>query len=212
MTKKFACFFLLCLVGMGAARSQTVNCLVAIVNGQAVTLTDLQVAQEFGLYDRNIEGGSADPRLAVLEALIGQKLVLEMGREPMTIGKDELSLAMESLRGRLGPDVFRSKLRKFGLGENDLRPYLEDRIRFERIVAARFAMAIPVARGDAEKYYQEVYAPEQRAKGFEPRTMDSVISELETRIRENIRARKVAEWVKNIRNQAEVRTNKDCLK
>jgi hypothetical protein len=212
MTKKFFLIFGLLIFTTGLARPQTVNCLVAYVNGQALTLTDLQIAQEFGLFTREGEGQTGDPRLAALDALIDQKVVLEVTREPMAVGKDELSQTLAAVRGKLGPDVFRSKLRSFGLTEDDLRPYLEDRIRFERIVSARFATAIPVPRSDAEKFYREVYGPEQRAKGLEPETLESVISDLETRIRENLRARKVAEWIRNVRNQAEVRINRDCLK
>jgi hypothetical protein len=212
MTKKIASIILFCLAAAGTGSSQTVNCLVAVVNGQAITLTDLQVAMEFGLFDREIEGAAGDPKLAVLDTLIGQKLVLEIGRDPSPVGKEELSAALEDLRARLGPEAFRVKLKKFGLAEGDLRPYLEDRIRYERLIAVRFAAAVPVSRGEAEKYYREVYAPERRGKGLEPGPMESVLSELEARIRGGLRARKVADWIKNIRNQAEVRTNKDCLK
>jgi len=212
MAKKIACLLFFLLGGMDLAQAQTVNCLVAFVNGQALTLTDLQIAQEFGLLTWEAEGRIGDPRLAVLDALIDQKVVLEVAREPMAVGKDELSQTLAAIREKLGPDVFRSKLRSFGLAEDDLRPYLEDRIRFERIVSTRFAMAIPVSRSDAEKFYREVYTPEQRAKGLEPDAMESVIPDLETRIRENLRARKVADWIRNVRNQAEVRINRDCLK
>ncbi len=212
MSKRTACFFLFCLLATGPVLPQTVDCLVAVVNGQAVTLTDLEIAREFGFYDRTIEGISGDPRLAVLDALIGQKVVLGMTREPLAIGKDEVSLTLEALRERLGPEIFRTKLGKFGLREDDLRPYLEDRLRYDRVVSVRFGQTSPVSRGDAEKYYRDVYVPGQRAKGLEPDKMESVLSDLERRIRENLKVRKVAEWVWSIRSQAEVRINPDCLK
>jgi hypothetical protein len=212
MIKKIASFFLFLALGTGLGRAQTVNCLVAFVNGQVLTLTDLQIAQEFGLYDRDIEGRSEDLRLAVLDALIDQRIVLEVARGPAAVGKDQLSLALEALRDRLGPAVFRSKLRRFGLAEDDLRPYLEDRIRFARAVSTRFSAIIPVSRGDVEKFYREVYGPEQRAKGVEPEPLESVLQGLEARIRDDLKARKVAEWVRTIRAQAEVRVNRDCLK
>jgi hypothetical protein len=212
MSKKTACFFLFCFLVTGPARAQTVDCLVAVVSGQAVTLTDLEIAREFGFFDRTIEGTSGDRRLAVLDALIGQKVVLGVTREPLAIGKDEVSLALEALRERLGPAIFRTKLGKFGLREEDLRPYLEEQLRYDRVVSVRFGPKSPVSRGDAEKYYRDVYIPEQKAKGLEPDTLESVLSSLERRIRENLKARKVADWVRNLRSQAEVRINLDCLK
>jgi hypothetical protein len=190
-----------------------VNCLVAFVNGEALTLTDLQIAQAFGLYDRDIiEGGSGDLRLAVLDALIDQKVVLEVARGPAAVGKDELSQALGALRDRLGPAIFRNKLSHFGLAEDDLRPYLADRIRFAKAVSTRFSAVIPVSRGDVEKFYREIYDPDERAKGLEPEPLESVLPGLEARVRDDLKARKVAEWVRTIRAQAEVRVNRDCLK
>jgi len=211
MKKIIACLFVIGLAGLSSAGPQTVDCLVAVVNGQAVTLTDLQVAREFEFFARDLEGRTDDPRLAVLDALINQKVALEIAREPVAIGKDEIALAVEALRGRLGPEVFLAKLRKFGLNENDLRPYLEERIRYARVVSARFSAVIPVSRGDVDTFYREVYVPGQKAKGAEPEKLETIIPALEARARENLKARQVAEWLKNIRGQAEIRINKDCL-
>jgi hypothetical protein len=211
MKKIIAGLFVVGLAGLPMAGPQTVDCLVAVVNGQAVTLTDLQVAREFELFAGEVEGRADDLRLAVLDALINQKVALEIAREPMTIGKDEIALAVDGLRAKLGPDIFLAKLRKFSLNEADLRPFLEERIRYARVVSTRFPATVPVSRGDVEKFYREVYVPERKAKGLEPEKMETIIPALESRVRENLKARQVAEWLRNIRNQAEVRINKDCL-
>ena len=211
MKKIIAGFFVVGLAGLPMAGPQTVDCLVAVVNGQAVTLTDFQVAREFELFAGEVEGRTVDPRLAVLDALINQKVALEIAREPMTIGKDEIALAVDELRAKLGPDIFLAKLRKFSLNEADLRPFLAERIRYAQVVSTRFPATVPVSRGDVEKFYREVYVPERKAKGLEPEKMETIIPALESRVRENLKARQVAEWLRNIRNQAEVRINKDCL-
>jgi hypothetical protein len=211
MKKIIAGLFVIGLAGLSLAGPQTVDCLVAVVNGQAVTLADLQIAREFELFARDVEGRTDDPRLAVLDALVNQKVALEIAREPVPIGQNEIALAVEALRGSLGLEVFLAKLRKFGLTEKDLRPYLEERIRYARVVSARFSATIPVSRGDVDKFYREVYGPGQKAKGLEPEKMETVIPALEARVRENLKARQVAEWLRNIRGQAEVRINKNCL-
>jgi hypothetical protein len=105
MNNIIACLLLFGLLGTGAAGVQTVNCLVAVVGGQPVTLTDLHIAQEFGLFDRDVEGAGGDATLAVLDALIGQKLVLAMAREPGSGDKDELDRTLASLRESFGPEA-----------------------------------------------------------------------------------------------------------
>ena len=212
MNKIVARFLIAGILATGGVRSQTVNCLVAVVGNQAITLVDLRVAQEFGLFDRDSGGASISDPAAVLEALIGQKLVAAMAREPGTTAKGEVDRAVAELRSKLGPDAFAAKLAKFGLKEADLRPYLEERLRYERVVSARFIAPVALSRGDVEKYYRDVYAPGERAKGREPAALESVLASLEARVRAELRARKVVEWVRTIRSQADVRINRDCLK
>jgi len=205
----------LCLAVFLAAvglRPQTVDCVVAVVGGQPVTLTDLRIAQEFGLFGRAVPDAAGDTTLGVLDSLIGQKLVLAMAREPASEAKAESDEALSALREKLGPEAFANKLRKFGLSEADLRPYLMERRRYERIVQARFASPIPISRADVEKFYREVYIREERAKGLEPGPLEGVRANLEARLRAELRAAKVADWVRTIREESDVRVNRDCLK
>jgi hypothetical protein len=212
MNKMIARFLIVGILATGPARPQTMNCLVAVVGGQAITLVDVRMAQEFGLFDRDAGGTPMTGAFAVLEALIAQKLVAAMARESGGAAKGEVDRAVEDLRSKLGPDAFAAKLAKFGLREADLRPYLEERLRYERVVSARFIAPVALSRGDVEKYYRDVYAPGEKAKGFEPAPLENVLPGLEARVRAELRARKVAEWVRTIRSQAEVRINRDCLK
>ncbi len=212
MKKTLALLVFAGLAAAGAGRAQTVNCLVAVVGGQPITLTDLRIAREFGLFDRVVPAAAGDETLVVLDSLIGQKLVLAMAREPGPGGAGVAGRAVADLRAKLGPEAFDAKLRKLGLRESDLGPYLEERLRFERVVSARFAAPVPVSRGDVEKYYRDVYAPEERAKGLEPGPLENVQAALETRLRAERRAARIADWIRTIRAQSDVRVNRDCLK
>jgi hypothetical protein len=208
-TVLFCLFFGLAVAAPAGA--QTVDCLVAVVNGKPVTLMDFRMAREFGFFARETAERTGDPDLAVLDALIDQKVVLEVAREPVAVGGGEIGAALQAVRDRLGLGAFQSKLREFGLREEDLTSFLAEKIRYEKAVSARFNLTIPVSRGDLERYYREVYEPEQRAKGLAPEALENVGPELEARLREVLRARKVAEWIANMRSQAEIRIYKDCL-
>lgn len=211
MKKTIAIFLFFGLAVTAPTVAQTVDCLVAIVNGQAVTLTDLRIAREFGFFDREAADRTGEPQLAVLDALIDQKIVLEVAREPVIISGDELDLSLEALRDRLGPGTLERKLQAFGLTEKDLYPFLADKIRYEKVVSNRFNLTLPVARADVEQYYHDVYVPEQKAQGLAPQAFEKALPELENRLREKLRTKKVSAWVKSLRSQAEVRINKDCL-
>src|SRR5512137_888586 len=119
---------LLALLAAAAGRAQTVNCVVAVVNGAIITRLDVEVTAAFGLQGDPAGEPGADPRLAALEALIDRKVVLDLSREVRTVNKDETAAALEALRREIGEEAFSAGLRRFGLTPKDLEPYLEDRI------------------------------------------------------------------------------------
>jgi hypothetical protein len=190
--------------------AQTVNCLVAVVDGGIITLLDVQVAVEFGLGYPAGEG--EDPRLRALDALIDRKIVLDLAREARGLTGEELDAAIDGLSRELGEAAFAAKLGKFGLRESDLAPYLEERILFERALAVRFSQFIPVTMTEIERHYRDIYATEQGRLGLPVEPLEQVSGAIESRIRDERLARQTADWVRDLRGRADIQIRKDCLK
>jgi len=203
---------LVMLLAALAGLAQTVDCLVAVVNGKVITLIDVEIAAEFGLgREAGVEAGR-DPRLAALDALIERKVVLDLARESRSADRNEIAAALAELRRRLGEDVFTAKLGKFGLAETDLEPYLEDRILFDRALALRFSQTIPVSLTEVERHYRDSYVPEQIRLGKAAEPLERVTDLIESRLREERRMKQTADWVRDLRNRADIQIKKDCLK
>lgn len=192
--------------------AQTVNCVVAVVNGRLITLVDVQIVVAFGLSSPLPEAEGDDPLLVALDRLIDQKVVLDMAREARSAGRDETMAALGEVRRRLGGDEFARRLRKLGLQEQDLSPYLEESLLLERALAVRFGRGLPVPRLEIERHYREVYAPEQARRGLSPEPLDRVAGHLEARIRERSLKGQIEAWIKGLRARADIRINKDCLR
>jgi len=190
--------------------AQTVNCLVAVVDGGIITLLDVQVAVDFGLGYTAGEG--EDPRLRALDALIDRRIVLDLAREARGLTGEELDAAIDGLSRELGEAAFTAQLGKFGLRESDLAPYLEERILFERALAVRFSQSIPVTMTEVERHYRDIYVTEQGRLGLPVEPLEQVSGAIESRIRDERLARQTADWVRDLRGRAEIRIVKDCLK
>ena len=201
-----------CLLGASILPAQTVNCLVAVVNGRAITLLDVQVVAEFGLAPPGPEETAKEPRFAALDALIDRAVILDMAREVRSVDRGETSAALERIREELGESEFTRRLMMFGLHEKDLRPYVEELLLFERALALRFSRSLPVSQTEVERHYREVYAPEQARLGMAPEPLGRVQSLLEARVREEALKRQTEGWIKDLRARADIRINKDCLK
>ncbi len=209
MTKRI---MLITLLAATAGLAQTVDCLVAVVNGDIITLHDVQVAVEFGLGHAAAGEEGTDPRLAVLEVLIDRMVVLDLAREARGVDQEEITAALASLRRGLGEEAFAAKLGKFGLAEKDLEPYLEDRILYDRALALRFSQTIPISLTEVERHYRDTYVPEQTRRGLAPEPLDRVADRIESTIRDERRAKQVNDWVRDLRKRADIQIRKDCLK
>jgi hypothetical protein len=203
---------LVLLLAAASGPAQTVNCLVAVVNGDIITLHDVQVAAEFGLGRPAAGGEGMDPRLAALDALIDRKVVLALARETRGVDRQELAVALAGLRRGLGPETFAAKLAKFGLAEKDLEPFVGDEILYDRALALRFSSTIPVSLTEVERHYRDTYVPEQTRLGLATEPLDRVADRIESTIRGERRAKQVDDWVKDLRKRADIQIRKDCLK
>jgi hypothetical protein len=195
-----------------AAPAQTVNCIVAVVNGQIITLLDVDVVAAFGLVPDPAAEPGADPRRAALEALIDRKLILDLARENRAVSADETAQALAGLRRSLGEEGFRARLARFGLTPRDLEPYLEEGLLCERALALRFSQSIPVSVSEIERHYRDIYVPEQTRAGVAPEPLDKVSAAIGSRIRGERRAIQTSAWVRDLRKNADIQFKKDCLK
>ena len=203
---------LVTLITAAAATAQTVNCVVAVVNGEIITLLDVEVVAAFGLGADPAAEPGPDPRLAALEALIDRKIVLDTARETRSLNADELQAALAGLERTLGEDAFRAGLARFGLAPRDLEPYLQDSLLYERALALRFSSSIPVPVTEVERHYRDIYVPEQARSGAAAEPLDKVAPAIEARIRDGRRAVQTAAWVRDLRKSADIQVKKDCLK
>jgi hypothetical protein len=210
---KMTKWVVLALVAAAAASSgQTVNCVAAIVNGQLITRLDVEIVAAFRLGGAAGEEPGADARLAALDTLIDRKLVLDLAREARTVTKDELEAARAELVRTLGDAAFGQTLARFGLKPQDLDPYLEDRLLFDQAMGLRFSPSIPVSITEVERFYRDIYVPEQARAKAAAEPLDKVGATIEARIRADRRAGQIERWVRDLRKNADIQIKKDCLR
>lgn len=196
----------------GQEREEMVDCIAAVVNGEAITLADVRIAETFGLVDALREGMTADPRRAVLEALVDRKVVAGLGRERTAFDPARVQDEIDLLSGRLGADGLKARLAEYGLTLDDLRAYFQEKNRVESIVADRFSRSVTIALKEIETVYADVYVPAETKAGRTPRPLVEMIEPLEAELRAaKIKDQSVA-WVRSLRDQADVEIRPDCLK
>src|SRR5258708_26423734 len=123
------------------ARAETIDRVLAVVERQLITLSDVTAATDLGLQSAD---GAADPVRAVLSKLIDRELVLaEVDRyappEPTAEAVDrEVQRVRERLRS---PAAFDAALARSGIDEKHLRETLRQDLRIRAYLDQRFSTA-----------------------------------------------------------------------
>ena len=198
--------------GAQAQKTETVNCIVAVVGMRAISLTDVRIVEAFGVLDA---GGEADParkRRVLVDRLIDQKVVVDLARENISVEASRVEKAWTELLARLGRDEAKRRLEAFGAEPVDLLPYLEEKLLAEAVINKRFSRGAAVSIKEIEAYYAGTYAPARKSFGLPVSPLIDVADALENEIRRAKLAGQVELWIKNLRGQTEIEIRPDCLK
>jgi len=192
----------------GAALSaETLDCLLARVNDQPVTLIEIRILEAFGLFGAE---GASGPR-DVLDRWIDLKIVIDLIKERVSVSPERIVAARDGALSGMEQAQVEAAFRAFGLESDDLLPYFEQKLLFEEIIFMRFSRSTMVTLREIEEYYQETYVPEERGRGSQPGPLLEVLDRLEARLKaEKIRSQAAA-WVQNLRRQAHVQILEGCL-
>lgn len=193
------------------SQTETVNCIVAVVNKRMITLTDVKLVEAFGFFETKAIPDAREHRRFLLDKLIDQKVVIDIAREKAPVDQAKVEDELNQLLARLGRDEAKRRLEEFGLEAADLKPFLEEKVLGEMIIASRFGRSTGVTLREIEIYYAETYAPGQKKLGQEPKPLIEVLKTIEAEIKKNKVETQVAHWIKNLRQQAEIEVRPDCL-
>jgi len=208
-TRTIALFILLSCLQAGL--SQTVDCIVAEVNGKAMTLTDVRILKDFAIIP---EGRGAVPPETLRQALeeaIDRRVVIDLVRGDIEVTQEEAEDVLARCKYRFEAGQWQEKLERYGLQEKGLRPYIDDLIRYIKTIDLRFGRGKEINPQEVERYYEDVYIPSERALGRAPKSLPQAQAEIEALIRSQESREQSAAWVRSLRGQAEVRINESCL-
>jgi len=152
------------LLQAGSALGVIVDRVLAVVNGEVITLSELQEVE----YSLRQGGGSGKKRLPedkaklekeLLERLIERKLQLQLAeRKGLVVPKEQVDAALEDLikQNKLaGPEELERMLAKQGLTLEDLRRQLEEQIKLTKLVNSEVRAKIVVTQEEIEAYYKK---------------------------------------------------------
>ena len=187
----------LCVVSLLSAQ-QLVDRVLARIETEAITQTDVQTLVEFGL----IEAGSATDPAAVRQAIERQLALKEVSRfppaEPPETAIDQQVAAMKARVGARLDAVMRAN----GLDETRVRGLARDTLRIRTYLDQRFGITTPVSEDEARKYFDA--HRDQFARNGTLLTFEEAAAEARQRAAAERLARAVTRWLQDLRARSDV--------
>jgi peptidyl-prolyl cis-trans isomerase SurA len=203
-SKLYIAWLILCLLLSVQAPAEIIDRIVAVVNDEVITLTDVKIVEAFGLYTNEEDRSGPSTQTDVLNQLIDQKLVIQLTSEKIVIEENELESGLTKIIQDTDPQETQKNLIRFGLDWDDLKSYLRERLLYRKIISRRFDKGVVVSIEEIEAYYEQVYVPAQRKRGMEPLPMIEILDRIETAIKQKEMAEQVQEWIGNLRREANI--------
>lgn len=145
-------------------RSEIVDRIIATVDDQVITLTDLHWLIRYRGFQPPEDPVARDAfHRDVLGQLINQRLILrESDRTPFVeVRSEEIDRFFGAYTARFDtPETFQDQLRAFGMEETDFRELMRRQIAVNKFIELRFEPFVIVLPDEIEAYYREEYVPE----------------------------------------------------
>jgi len=146
----------LAALGMGpAVRAEVIDRVLAVVDTQIITLSDVRAAVRFALVPQDV---AVDPITAVMQRLIDRRLMLaEVDRyappEPTSAAVDAAMTVIE----RRYKDALEMEiaLNQSAMSREELRRYVRDTLRLETYFQQRFSTVVQPSEDEIRLYYRE---------------------------------------------------------
>jgi peptidyl-prolyl cis-trans isomerase SurA len=187
-----------------SGQGEVVDRIVAVVNDEVITLTDVQIIQRFRLYEDLEELPDVDRQTQILHRLIDQKLVVQLASERIIVDEQELEAFLSDIVQRTDPELAGKTLLQFGLDWDDLKSYIREKLLFQKIISQRFSRSVIVSIEEIEEYYEQVYVPTQRSKELTPQPMIEVLDRIEEELQRLKVENQVQEWIAKLKREADI--------
>lgn len=196
----FLSIALLCLAGN--AKAVMIDRIVAIVNDDVITQSEIDSVQKLGLH---VSGLSADKDM--LEQRIDHRLVLQQiaKQPPLNVSDDQYKEAIDSFTKKYGgTEEFLSFLNSIGMNYQDFEKELREQLRISAFIALRFRPFVSVSIEDAQNYYDESYKPRFERAGMQAPSFALSFDQIQKEIVDSQVKERTEKWLVELRQSANI--------
>lgn len=195
----FFCIFLWLTAFFLQAELITVDEIVASVNDEIITRSDIDKAIEFYPYFRKKDQADWSFYLTVLQDLINYKVVyLEYNDEVTLTDEDYTEMETAAIKKLGDYDKLMAFLGQYDMQWQDFKDFIKEKVVYEKVLKQKFQLQITIPFRDIENFYNEQYLPEQLSLHLKPKTLIEMAPLIEAKLRKDRTEERLGDWLKEI--------------
>lgn len=186
------------------ARAELVDRIVAAVNYEVITASDLAHAVALNMRLGNAYEDLKTLESDTLEGLITRRLLVQEARRLrfVEVSGEELRAENDKLMKRFGSDkAFADFLAEQDMTEQELGRMLGERLLVERFVEKKVGLFVRVSRDEAQRYFEE-HAAEYKDRRFQDFQKTIIALLTDQKIEKQLN-----QYVAELRSKADIRIN-----
>lgn len=219
MFRQFACAVLLMLPLLSLpASAAVVDRVIAVVNKQAVTWSDLDEQMRFEALQnrRALASLTAADRHAAFEHLLDVRLLREQMQAFTPVTAEETAVRVAEIRAawQMEKDdtAWSTVLERYGLSTGRLNGLVASQLQVLQFVEFRVRPMVRVSRDEVEEYYTQRLLPQLIAQGAKPEPVETVTGQIRRLLAEKKLNDEMDKWLSSLRAQSPVQVLWDAVK
>jgi hypothetical protein len=205
--------FVLILGAAGAMRAETIDRLVATVNRQVITLSDIENDLKFQKLEAGKDASSKSPEdrkkefEAALQRVIEQLLIRQQLQElaVVDVSEEEVSKQLTQIRKQYGEDRdWESLLKLLDISREELNAHIQWQLKVMKFLNNRFRPFVIVDQKEIETYYRETFVPELVRRQLLQPSLGEVEAKIQEILTEDKLNRQIEDWLRSLKSAANI--------
>lgn len=179
--------------------------IVAVVNDEIITMTDIEKAIRFYPAFRKTQESEEAFYSRELEDLINYKVIYLEFQKDFNLKEEDYDEVQTAVIEKLGSlDKLMTVLNSYDMEWGDFKEFIKEKVVYERVLKEQLQVKITIDFKEIENFYYKEYRPIQEELELKPLSLFEMAPQIENHLRKIRSQEKLADWLKDIRSSFKI--------
>lgn len=191
---------LLLFCTLAGARTTLIDRVVAVVNDEIITLTDIQKATLLYPLFRDREESEKEFQERVLISLINHKVIYHEYRDEVLLNEEDYEDVQTPVIKKVGSlGELMVLLRHYDMDWQDFKRFIVEKVLYEKVLKDQFSTKITIPYTEIQAFYEGEYLPVQKRLGLQARSLVEMTPLIEKYLRKTYTDDRLKTWLEDIK-------------